>query len=71
MENFAESHSGKLGDSSTHGSESNATTRRFATMNLAVRGIEGLRGQPGARFIANQTESHRFLEASLHHALPA
>ncbi len=31
---------GKLGDISIYGQESNATTRRLAIMNLAIRGIE-------------------------------
>ena len=37
---FVESHGGKLGDISIYGQESNATTRRLAIMNLAIRGIE-------------------------------
>lgn len=39
-EKFVESHSGRLGDISIYGQESNATTRRLAIMNLAIRGIE-------------------------------
>jgi type I restriction enzyme M protein len=39
-ENFVEAHGGKLGDISIYGQESNATTRRLAVMNLALRGIE-------------------------------
>ena len=39
-EKFVESHGGKLGDISVYGQESNATTRRLAIMNLAIRGIE-------------------------------
>jgi type I restriction enzyme M protein len=39
-EKFVESHGGKLGDISVYGQESNATTRRLAIMNLALRGIE-------------------------------
>ena len=39
-EKFVESHGGKLGDISIYGQESNATTRRLAVMNLALRGIE-------------------------------
>jgi type I restriction enzyme M protein len=39
-ERFVESHGGKLGDISIYGQESNATTRRLAVMNLALRGIE-------------------------------
>ena len=39
-EKFVASHGGKLGDISIYGQESNATTRRLAVMNLALRGIE-------------------------------
>ncbi len=39
-EKFVERHGGKLGDISIYGQESNATTRRLAVMNLALRGIE-------------------------------
>ena len=39
-EKFVECHGGKLGDISVYGQESNATTRRLAFMNLAIRGIE-------------------------------
>ena len=39
-EKFVESHGGCLGDISIYGQESNATTRRLAVMNLALRGIE-------------------------------
>lgn len=39
-EKFVENHGGKLGDISIYGQESNATTRRLAVMNLALRGIE-------------------------------
>jgi type I restriction enzyme M protein len=39
-EKFVESHGGRLGDISIYGQESNATTRRLAIMNLAIRGIE-------------------------------
>jgi type I restriction enzyme M protein len=35
-----ENHGGKIGDISIYGQESNATTRRLAVMNLAIRGIE-------------------------------
>ena len=40
-EKFVEEHGGRLGDISIYGQESNATTRRLALMNLAIRGIEG------------------------------
>jgi type I restriction enzyme M protein len=39
-EKFVKSHGGRLGDISVYGQESNATTRRLAIMNLAIRGIE-------------------------------
>ncbi len=39
-ERFIEEHGGKVGDISVYGQESNATTRRLAAMNLAIRGIE-------------------------------
>jgi hypothetical protein len=39
-EKFTEAHSGKLGDISIYGQESNYTTWRLAKMNLAIRGID-------------------------------
>jgi type I restriction enzyme M protein len=39
-EKFVIEHGGRLGDISIYGQESNATTRRLAIMNLAIRGIE-------------------------------
>ena len=39
-EKFIEAHSGKLGDISVYGQESNYTTWRLAKMNLAIRGID-------------------------------
>jgi len=36
-EKFVEAHGGWLGDISIYGQESNATTRRLAMMNLAIR----------------------------------
>ncbi|HEU5070108.1 MAG TPA: class I SAM-dependent DNA methyltransferase [Verrucomicrobiae bacterium] len=47
-EKFVESHGGKLGDISVYGQESNATTRRLAIMNLAIRGIEADFGEEHA-----------------------
>jgi type I restriction enzyme M protein len=47
-EKFVESHGGKLGDISIYGQESNATTRRLAVMNLALRGIEADFGEEHA-----------------------
>ena len=39
-EKFIEAHSGKIGDISIYGQESNYTTWRLAEMNLAIRGID-------------------------------
>jgi len=39
-EKFIEAHSGKIGDISVYGQESNYTTWRLAKMNLAIRGID-------------------------------
>ena len=39
-EKFIETHSGKVGDISIYGQESNYTTWRLAKMNLAIRGID-------------------------------
>jgi type I restriction enzyme M protein len=39
-ENFIEAHSGRIGDISIYGQESNYTTWRLAKMNLAIRGID-------------------------------
>ncbi|MGE4159660.1 MAG: type I restriction-modification system subunit M [Planctomycetota bacterium] len=39
-EKFIEAHSGKIGDISLYGQESNYTTWRLAKMNLAIRGID-------------------------------
>ena len=39
-EKFIEAHSGKIGDISIYGKESNYTTWRLAKMNLAIRGID-------------------------------
>jgi type I restriction enzyme M protein len=47
-EQFVEAHGGRLGDISIYGQESNATTRRLAMMNLAIRGIEADLGEEQA-----------------------
>jgi type I restriction enzyme M protein len=39
-EKFMEAHSGRIGDISIYGQESNYTTWRLAKMNLAIRGID-------------------------------
>src|SRR5206468_1970940 len=58
-EKFVEAHGGKLGDISIYGQESNATTRRLAMMNLAIRGIEAdlvdcMVALPGQLFYSTQ-----------------
>jgi type I restriction enzyme M protein len=54
-EKFIESHSGKLGDVSIYGQESNPTTWRLAAMNLAIRSIDfNLGKEPSDTFIKNQ-----------------
>jgi type I restriction enzyme M protein len=52
-EKFVESHGGNLGDISIYGQESNATTRRLAVMNLAIRGIEADIGKEHADTFRN------------------
>ena len=52
-ENLVESHGGKLGDISFYGQESNATIRRLAIMNLAIRGIEADIGKEHADTFRN------------------
>src|SRR5216117_34884 len=47
-EKFIEAHGGRIGDISIYGQESNATTRRLAMMNLAIRGIEADLGEEQA-----------------------
>ncbi|MCP5556685.1 MAG: SAM-dependent DNA methyltransferase [Verrucomicrobiaceae bacterium] len=49
----AKAHGGKLGDISIYGQESNATTRRLAIMNLAIRGIEADIGKEHADTFRN------------------
>lgn len=39
-EKFVVEHGGRIGDIAIYGQESNATTRKLAIMNLAIRGIE-------------------------------
>ena len=52
-EKFVESHGGKIGDIAIYGQESNATTRRLAIMNLAIRGIEADIGKEHADTFRN------------------
>jgi len=47
-EKFVEAHGGRIGDLAIYGQESNATTRRLAVMNLALRGIEADFGEEHA-----------------------
>jgi type I restriction enzyme M protein len=47
-EKLVEAHSGKIGDISVYGQESNHTTWRLAKMNLAIRGIDGNLGKEHA-----------------------
>ena len=47
-EKFVEAHGGRIGDIAIYGQESNATTRRLAVMNLAIRGIEADFGEEHA-----------------------
>ena len=47
-EKFVVEHGGRIGDISIYGQESNATTRRLAIMNLAIRGIEADFGEEQA-----------------------
>jgi type I restriction enzyme M protein len=52
-EKFIEAHSGKRGDISIYGQESNYTTWRLAAMNLAIRGIDAKIGR-GDTFLNDQ-----------------
>ena len=61
-EKFVEAHGGRLGDISIYGQESNATTRRLAVMNLALRGIEADFGPEYAETF--RRELHRNLRAA-------
>lgn len=58
-EKFIEAHSGRLGDISIYGQESNYTTWRLAKMNLAIRGIDAQIGH-GDTF---HTDRHPDLKA--------
>ena len=60
-EKFVIEHGGKLGDISIYGQESNATTRRLALMNLAIRGIEADFGPEQADTFRN--DLHKDLKA--------
>lgn len=45
---FVERHPGKISDLSVYGQESNPTTWKMATMNLAIRGIDADLGDHNA-----------------------
>ena len=47
-ESFIEAHSGRIGDISIYGQESNHTTWKLAAMNLAIRGIAANLGKENA-----------------------
>lgn len=54
-EKFIEAHSGKIGDISVFGQESNGTTWKLCKMNLAIRGIEvDLGVEPADTFTKDQ-----------------
>jgi type I restriction enzyme M protein len=60
LERFVESHGGKVGDISIYGKKTNATKRRLAIMNLAIRGIEADVGRFKSKsswFVSQQIES--------------
>ena len=60
-EKFVEAHGGKLGNIAIYGQESNATTRRLAAMNLAIRGIDFDLGKTnGDTFENNQHADKKF-----------
>jgi type I restriction enzyme M protein len=60
-EEFIRRHSGRLGDISIYGQESNPTTWRLAKMNLAIRGIEANLGPHNADSFHN--DLHKDLKA--------
>ena len=54
-EKFINEHSGKIGDISVYGQESNPTTWKLAAMNMAIRGIDFNFGkEPGDTFTKDQ-----------------
>jgi type I restriction enzyme M protein len=60
-ERFVEAHGGKLGNIAIYGQESNATTRRLAAMNLAIRGIDFDLGKSnGDTFTEDQHKDKKF-----------
>ena len=59
-EKFIQAHSGKLGDISVFGQESNGTTWKLCKMNLAIRGIEvDLGEEPADTFTKDQHKSKK------------
>ena len=67
-EKFVEQHSGRVGDISIYGQESNHTTWKLAQMNLAIRGIEGHLGESNADTFHN--DQHKDLKADFIFANP-
>ncbi len=60
-ERFVEAHGGRVGNLSIYGQESNPTTWRLASMNMAIRGIEYDFGKEAAdTFHNNQHADKRF-----------
>lgn len=60
-EKFVEEHTGKIGDISVYGQESNPTTWQLCKMNLAIRGIDGNIGSSNADTFHN--DLHKGLKA--------
>ena len=55
-EKFIEAHSGRIGDISIYGQESNYTTWRLAKMNLAIRGIDAQIAHGDTLLVLEQAE---------------
>lgn len=64
---FVKRHQGKIDDLSVYGQESNPTTWKMATMNLAIRGIDANLGKQNADTFFNdlhRTEKFDFVLAN-------
>ncbi len=61
-EKFIEAHSGKVGDISIFGQESNGTTWKLCKMNLAIRGIEVNLGKEPADSFTNDQHEHEKMD---------
>lgn len=58
---FVENHAGNINDISVYGQESNPTTWKLATMNLAIRGIDAnLGGYAADTFFEDRHKNERF-----------